>query len=336
MASRRSSRNGVFSSTSSSSSSNLGDLMSKKQKNGVTGAKETLDDYISQLPDALLVQILSLLPTKDAVKSCLLSKRWRYLWHSIYNFLFEDFYYKEPENFKSFVENVLTHSTCSKIKKFKLDLSHIYITNFESEINRWVSFAVERKVEDFVWCNLGLTYQLPLFIYTSSSLITLELLYWVFDKGLLIAWNSLKSLKLDVITLDDDDMVKLLSSCPALETLELSCFQDFRRLEITSPNLKRLILDGDGGFDSLEIVAPHLQHLEISGHLGHLMCRLVNVFSLVTASLTFSIICINGDGGTYIGEEEEEDDVEEDNCPDYHQAFRNLVLDYLEKLSHVT
>ncbi|XP_075082469.1 F-box/LRR-repeat protein At3g03360-like [Nicotiana tabacum] len=129
-------------------------------------------------------------------------------------------------------------------------------------------------------------------------------------------------------------MVKLLSSCPALETLELSCFRGFHRLEITSPNLKRLILDGGGGYDSFEIVAPHLQHLEISGDRGYLKRRLVNVSSLVTASLTFSIICITVDDESYIGEEE--DDVEEDNCPDYHQAFRNLVLHYLEKLSHVT
>nr|XP_009804224.1 PREDICTED: F-box/FBD/LRR-repeat protein At5g56420-like [Nicotiana sylvestris] len=54
-------------------SSHLTDSVLKKQKN-----EETLD-RLSQLPDAILVQILSLLPTKDAVPSCLLSKRWRYL-----------------------------------------------------------------------------------------------------------------------------------------------------------------------------------------------------------------------------------------------------------------
>ncbi|XP_070029551.1 putative F-box/LRR-repeat protein At5g02700 [Nicotiana sylvestris] len=88
---------------------------------------------------------------------------------------------------------------------------------------------------------------------------------------LVIAWNSLKSLKLDTIELDDDDIVNLLSGCPALEVKLL--FGGFRRVEITSPNLKRLTLAGHmkphyhGNEESLEIIAPHIQHLEISGDL---------------------------------------------------------------------
>ncbi|XP_075088183.1 F-box/LRR-repeat protein At3g03360-like [Nicotiana tabacum] len=266
-----------------SSISNLG------SKNGV---EETLD-HISQLPDAILVQILSRLPTEDAVASCVLSKRWRYLWTSIYNFLFVARNYKKAENF-----------------------------------SQWLSFAVERKVENLVFYSpVDLTSVLPLSIYSSSSLIALELTRWVFDKRWVIVWNSLKSLNLHLIGLDDDNIVNLLSGCPALETLELRLFRGFHRLEITSSNLKKLILAGylnlrdDGIMESLEIIAPHLQHLEISGDLGHFMCRRVNVSSLVTASLTFEITCIA---------------MFEDTCGDYHQVSRNLVMDYLEKLSHVT
>lgn len=65
----------------------------------------------------------------------------------------------------------------------------------------------------------------------------------MFGKGSVIEWKSLKTLKMNYILLDDDDIVKLLSGCSSLETLELSFFDDFRRLEITSPNLKRLKLE---------------------------------------------------------------------------------------------
>ncbi|KAF3651788.1 putative protein fluG-like [Capsicum annuum] len=84
----------------------------------------------------------------------------------------------------------------------------------------------------------------------------------------------------------------------------------------------------DRGYGSLEILAPHLQHLHISGELLRLMCRLVNVSSLVTANLTFTISCITDCW--------DEDDIKKDRCRDYHQVFRNLVLDYLQKLSSVT
>ncbi|XP_016460641.1 uncharacterized protein LOC107784078 isoform X2 [Nicotiana tabacum] len=172
MASLHLSKNGDF-------TSNLRDLMWQKQENRVTGVEETLD-RINQLPDALLVQILSPLPTRDAVASSVLSRRWRYLWNSIDNFHFVVRNDDKAENFISFEDHVLAHCTCPKIRKFKLDLND--------------------------------------------------------------------------------------------------------------------------------------------------MCRLVNVSSLVTASLTFDICCIADDS--------EEDDIEEESCRDYHQVFRNLVLDYLQKLSY--
>ncbi|XP_059297303.1 F-box/LRR-repeat protein At3g03360-like [Lycium ferocissimum] len=304
--------------------------MSKKQNIQVT---ETLD-RISQLPDPLLVQILSLLPTEDAVTSCILSKRWHYLWTAIHNFLFSNKNYNRVQNFISFVDHVLTHSTCSKIKKFQLDFEvREDWEDFDSKISKWLSFAVENKVEDIVLYSFDddLTYELPLSMYTCSSLVTLYLSHWVFDKGLNIAWNSLKSLTLRKTELEDDDIAILLSSCPALETVELSFCEGCRRLEITSSNLKRLKLTNPlqplvEGYDSLEIIAPHLQHLDISGELRDLKCRLVDVSSLVLASLTFCISCITDCW--------EEDDIEEDSCRDHHQVIRNLILDYLQKLSY--
>ncbi|KAM3264006.1 hypothetical protein P3L10_001000 [Capsicum annuum] len=61
-------------------------LSLKSQKVNVAGIEENLDQ--GQLPAALLVQILSVLPTKDAYTTCFLSKRWRYVWTKVYNFIF--------------------------------------------------------------------------------------------------------------------------------------------------------------------------------------------------------------------------------------------------------
>jgi len=107
-----------------------------------------------------------------------------------------------------------------------------------------------------------------------------------------------KYIKLKWIVLSNDHIVNLLLGCPALETMELSCFKDFSRMEIRSSKLKRLNLisyNDDEEIDhSLEIVASYLHHLETSGNLHGLNCRLVDIYisSMVNTKLTFDITCI--------------------------------------------
>lgn len=43
------------------------------------------EDIISNLPESVICRILSLLPTKDALRTCVLSKDWEYKWTSIDN-----------------------------------------------------------------------------------------------------------------------------------------------------------------------------------------------------------------------------------------------------------
>ena len=54
--------------------------VSRRFPKKITKRIEVLEDKISALPDDLLVQILLLVPTKDAVTTMILSKRWRYIW----------------------------------------------------------------------------------------------------------------------------------------------------------------------------------------------------------------------------------------------------------------
>ena len=184
------------------------------------------------------------------------------------------------------------------------------------------SFVVERNVENVVlFFYYGDKCTFPEYLYTCSSLITLDLQSCGFNNAV-ISWNSLKSIKLGFLVLTDDEIVKLLSGCPALETMELYMYEGFRRLEITSPNLKTLKLKDYQRFsengDDLEILAPYLLHLEISGDLYDLKLRLVDVSSLVNAKLIFDIACFNV----------------EDSCRDYHKVIYSLVQDNIQKLCH--
>ena len=48
------------------------------------------EDRISKLPDDILTHILSFLPTKDAIGTIVLSKRWNDLWTFMINLDFDD------------------------------------------------------------------------------------------------------------------------------------------------------------------------------------------------------------------------------------------------------
>ncbi|TVU26103.1 hypothetical protein EJB05_28634, partial [Eragrostis curvula] len=41
------------------------------------------EDRLSALPDDALLHVLSLLPSEDAVRTCVLAQRWRHLWQSV-------------------------------------------------------------------------------------------------------------------------------------------------------------------------------------------------------------------------------------------------------------
>lgn len=139
---------------------------------------------------------------------------------------------------------------------------------------------------------------MPQVFYTCSSLRTLALSSCAFDRGVVISWKSLKTVKFSTVVLKHEEIGKLLSDCPTLETLELSCFYAFRHLEINNSNLKRLKLKDswpayEEGDHTLEIAAPYLQHLEISGDIDDVKSRLVNVSSLVSVELIFEITCVS-------------------------------------------
>ncbi|GJV99315.1 F-box protein-like protein [Tanacetum coccineum] len=108
-------------------------------------------DRISLLPDCLLIVILSLLDsTNEAIKTSTLSKRWQYLWTYVPNLIFSDFIHDDDHltfDFYSFVDKTLTQCRLSNLNIFRIRTR--FDMQFESQVNSWIRYAVNRNVQDF-------------------------------------------------------------------------------------------------------------------------------------------------------------------------------------------
>ncbi|KFK33906.1 hypothetical protein AALP_AA5G076300 [Arabis alpina] len=99
-------------------------------------------DRLSLLPDPLLCQILLNLPTKDVVKTSLLSTRWRSLYLSVPVLELDDDAFLNDSAFVRFVDRFIGFSPDSPIVKLK-----ITSTCDPLAIKTWVDAVVTRKIQ---------------------------------------------------------------------------------------------------------------------------------------------------------------------------------------------
>ncbi|KAH9803229.1 putative FBD-associated F-box protein [Citrus sinensis] len=156
-------------------------LIDSKRKSRKSVAIKLGHDRISSLTDSVLCNILSFLPTDNAVGTSILSSRWRHVWTSLHTLLFDatvcirqgDFTDVTMERFEMFVISVVLRTEPSNVQKFSL---HSYRVSGSSRLKEWVSSAVMRDVREL---ELNIENQqrleLPESIYSCRSLQVLKL-----------------------------------------------------------------------------------------------------------------------------------------------------------------
>ena len=274
---------------------------------------------ISCLPPEVLVEILSLLPTKLAASTSLLSKKWRYLFALVHSLDFDDTVLLQPppeegreelkESFRNFVDRRLAlQCGCgSRIKKFSLT----YLVTNNSDVvdeRRWISSVVERGVLEVDvtlrprWLGPVHTDEvhgncfLPYHLFRSKTLVKLRLGTDT-NVGKLppdVFLPALKSLFLDTIMFDDQDLSDvLLPGCPMLEELTVVHKTDFYpNYRISSQTIKKLTVFYcyDFGIDDgsrISFDAPSVVSLNYTDYALY-EYPLVNLGSLVKAKLDIS------------------------------------------------
>ncbi|KAK6133749.1 hypothetical protein DH2020_032460 [Rehmannia glutinosa] len=215
-------------------------------------------DRISQLPDDILLFILSLLPFKEAIATSILSLESTKEDHKI---VLDN----ERRNYVRWVDHVIASHKGSSIEEFRVffNLDKAY----EKSIDGWLRFALSRKVQKL---ELNLTeaaftrsrkdHEFYTFPYT--------LMFAVSDSSIDFNFKYLKKLSLNCVNVNGEALEFLLRQCPLLEHLSVSRSLDLTALKIIGPfpSFKRLEIIPCHNLNSVEIRDANLVHLTYRGY----------------------------------------------------------------------
>ncbi|XP_059635116.1 F-box/FBD/LRR-repeat protein At1g13570-like [Cornus florida] len=215
-------------------------------------------DKISNLPGHIVDKILSHMSLRDAVRTSILSSKWRYKWVTLPHLVFDNqgvcILSQDAMVIKNKLVNIVDHVLLlhtGPIQKFKL--SHRDLQDV-SDIDRWILYLSRLSVKEFIleiW--RGHRYKLPSSVYSFRDLIHLEVFNCLLKPpSTFEGFRSLKNLDLQHVTMDQDVFEYLISNCPLLERLTLMNFDDFTHLKIRAPNLR--FFDIGGVFEEINFM----------------------------------------------------------------------------------
>ncbi|KAL4586531.1 hypothetical protein LXL04_011167 [Taraxacum kok-saghyz] len=183
-------------------------------------------DRISALPQDTIEKILTLMPLKDALRTSILSRKWRYSWTTIPKLVFNDNMIVSSRNmlvdkykFVSAIFHVFLQRT-APILEFSLLVT---TGDFSSEIDQIILHLSRRnkniKKFKFVFRTLGTSNcLLPRSIFSLQGLEHLHLSYCKFEPPLLnTGFRMLKSLHLCKPWITNEMVQRFLIDCPLLE-----------------------------------------------------------------------------------------------------------------------
>ncbi|XP_010473289.1 PREDICTED: F-box/FBD/LRR-repeat protein At1g51370-like [Camelina sativa] len=189
------------------------------------------EDRISQLPEHLISEILYHLSTKDAVRTSVLSTRWRYLWQSVPGLDLSSYEFSKFDAFASFVERFFISHRESWIRKLSL------------------SYYNRDKI--------------PLSLYTCETLVHLQLCNVTMCNAEFVSLPCLKFMYLGNNKYrNETTLQKLISGSPVLEHLTITrapTYDDANVVQVRSHTLKTAYICE---FAEVLIDAPLLQSLK--------------------------------------------------------------------------
>ncbi|KAI7740079.1 hypothetical protein M8C21_011417 [Ambrosia artemisiifolia] len=243
-------------------------------------------DIISNLPSSIIQTILTFLPIRDAFRTSILSRKWRYHCANIPKLEFNEGLWRGPEfpnKHKLFLDiyTILLLHHCP-VLEFSLCIPQLKSC---CEIDQIIHYLSRNTaLEKFTLCiGLGIRHKLPTSFFSLQNLTHLKLRYCAIPPlATFPRFGRLTSLCFYGVVITDATLLQFLSCCPMIKNFTLieyvfrftssGCSSDFVDLFCFSPYIERLEMNRyPVKFFSLGVKAPkstkaivHLKYLGLS------------------------------------------------------------------------
>ncbi|KAF7088640.1 hypothetical protein CFC21_091725 [Triticum aestivum] len=226
-------------------------------------------DHVSHLPDDLLCNIISRLPTKEAARTMVLSTRWRCVWAAT-PLLVDDSHLRAADGPRDF-HAVRAVSRCvaahpGPVRAVRFTRTSFYRQKYALE--HLIARLAAKKIQDLILFNRPWQLDMPLpdNILNCASLSRLYIGVWRWrfpdTTANSPAFPNLQELGLFHTVIKDREVDALLAHCPKLKILSFAIAYISRsRLRIKSSSL-RVVMEWGCSFDEIIVEdAPCLERL---------------------------------------------------------------------------
>lgn len=199
-------------------------MVDKKPKASQVAPQE---DVISSMPDIVINNIFDRLPIQEAVRTCILSKDWRYKWNILSQLVFDIEFFGFLQATKNSrdcgrIISSLMHHLKGSIKKFVLCIDDKCDSVMDAEeINKWIIYLTENGLTQLTIKNRGeRPLRLTSHIFSYLELTQLELQNCELPPGTdFRGFPNLLGLNLDSVDIETYRCGEFLTRCPNLERL---------------------------------------------------------------------------------------------------------------------